>query len=472
MEFFDEDSESEWSEDDQEMIGLFSSKKFNNIREVMTDARDNYNFDFYAFAKQHSLDQYGCIRMINYIRSEIQKKTNPETLVLSLLPKLVFLEDDRYYKPVLENDSVLFGFDLKDGSPTTNQDDDDEKTGKYSSPLSPIPESAKETEDIHEIQPAAQSEDGSNEYMKLLHKIESLTQMVRDRSTSSEQREIDSLLAINQKLTDQVEHMKRSFRRVVLEEGVHSHSVSQKVYDSRYFDSYARTSIHEEMLRDTQRTCAYRDFIMQNGDVFKDKVVMDIGCGTGVLSIFAAKSGAKHVIAVDMSDIAKRAKMIIKNNGFEGKITVIQDKLENIKHLPNGIDKVDVLISEWMGYFLLYESMVSSVIFARDHFLKMNNGVDGMSGMNRIFPNEASLFMAGFDFDAMNLKFWRDECYDIDMSVMYQRPKTVSEPLIIAIESEYIRTQSTCFKVERHSVPSEIECVCECELFSFLLWLR
>ena len=446
MEFFDEDSESEWSEDDQEMFGLFSSQKFNNIREVMADARDNYNFDFYGFAKQHSLDQYGCIRMINYIRSETRKRTNPETLVLSLLPKLSFLEDDKYYKPVLENDAVLLGFDLKDRTPTT--DDDDEKTEKYSSPLPTIHESAKESDEIHENEPISPfSHQETDEYTKLLHKIESLTQMVRDQAVLSAQQEIDSLRAINQSLTDQVEQMKCTFRRVVLEEDVHSQKLSQNVHDSRYFDSYARTSIHEEMLRDTQRTSAYRDFMMQNAEIFKNKVVMDVGCGTGVLSIFAAKAGAKHVIAVDMSDIAKKAKLIIKNNGFEDRITVIQDKLENIKTLPNGIDKVDILISEWMGYFLLYESMVSSIIFARDHFLKMDT-MNGDHEVNRVFPNEASLFIAGFDFDGMNLKFWRDECYDIDMSEMYRRPQTLSEPLIIAIESEFIRTQSTCFKVE------------------------
>merc|ERR550525_1880462 len=139
---------------------------------------------------------------------------------------------------------------------------------------------------------------------------------------------------------DQVGQMKRTFRRVALQEDDHCDKVTnplQEVHDSRYFDSYARTSIHEEMLRDTQRTLAYRNFIMRNGHKFKGKVVMDIGCGTGVLSIFAAKAGAQHVIAVEMSDIAKKARVIIKENGLQHQITVIQDKLENIKHLPDGM---------------------------------------------------------------------------------------------------------------------------------------
>lgn len=56
--------------------------------------------------------------------------------------------------------------------------------------------------------------------------------------------------------------------------------------------------IHEEMLKDTVRTCSYRDSMYQNKHLFNDKVVLDIGCGTGILSMFAAKAGAKLVIGV------------------------------------------------------------------------------------------------------------------------------------------------------------------------------
>jgi hypothetical protein len=47
--------------------------------------------------------------------------------------------------------------------------------------------------------------------------------------------------------------------------------------------------IHEEMLKDTVRTRAYMNSIMQNPFLFKDKIVLDIGCGTGILSLFCAK---------------------------------------------------------------------------------------------------------------------------------------------------------------------------------------
>ncbi len=56
--------------------------------------------------------------------------------------------------------------------------------------------------------------------------------------------------------------------------------------------------IHEEMLKDEVRTLTYRASIYQNRHLFKDKVVLDVGCGTGILSMFAAKAGAKMVIGV------------------------------------------------------------------------------------------------------------------------------------------------------------------------------
>ena len=76
---------------------------------------------------------------------------------------------------------------------------------------------------------------------------------------------------------------------------------------------YSHFSIHEEMLKDRVRTEYYRDCIANHAEtVFKDKVVLDVGCGTGILSMFAARAGAKHVIGVDMSDIIYQAMDIVR----------------------------------------------------------------------------------------------------------------------------------------------------------------
>lgn len=79
-----------------------------------------------------------------------------------------------------------------------------------------------------------------------------------------------------------------------------------------YFDSYAHFGIHEEMLKDEVRTLSYRNSMWHNKHLFKGKVVLDVGCGTGILSMFAAKAGAAKVIGVDMSSIVEYARKIVE----------------------------------------------------------------------------------------------------------------------------------------------------------------
>ena len=152
-----------------------------------------------------------------------------------------------------------------------------------------------------------------------------------------------------------------------------------------YFGSYSSFHIHEEMLKDTVRTRTYQRAIMDNPNDFKNKIVLDIGAGTGILSIFAAKAGAKHVYAIEFAEIAIFAREIIKQNGLEDKITVIKGKMEEI-NLP--VPKVDIIISEWMGYFLLYESMLDSVLWARDKYLAPGG---------KMLPDRAQLYVAALE---------------------------------------------------------------------------
>ena len=70
------------------------------------------------------------------------------------------------------------------------------------------------------------------------------------------------------------------------------------------------------MLKDVVRTNAYRDFIYENKHLFKDKVVLDVGCGTGILSMFCARAGASRVIAVDNSNIIDFARENVYKNNF------------------------------------------------------------------------------------------------------------------------------------------------------------
>jgi len=75
------------------------------------------------------------------------------------------------------------------------------------------------------------------------------------------------------------------------------------------------------MIQDKVRTSTYASFILTNPILFRNAIVLDVGCGTGILSLFAAKSGAKHVYAVDASDIAQKAEQVVRANGLENVVT-------------------------------------------------------------------------------------------------------------------------------------------------------
>jgi protein arginine N-methyltransferase 1 len=203
-----------------------------------------------------------------------------------------------------------------------------------------------------------------------------------------------------------------------------------------YFDSYAHFGIHEDMIKDSTRTLSYKNAIMRNTHLFKDKVVLDIGCGTGILSFFAAKAGARHVYGIDCADIINYARETVKRNGFADKITLIKGKAEEIE-LP---EQVDIIISEWMGYFLLYEGMLDSVLFARDKWL-----VSG--GM--LFPNKARLWLAAAEdgkFKNSKIEFWND-VYGINMRPM--RSSVLIEPIVDIVQNaNIISSLSPIFEVD------------------------
>ncbi|XP_069313142.1 protein arginine N-methyltransferase 1 isoform X5 [Eulemur rufifrons] len=136
-----------------------------------------------------------------------------------------------------------------------------------------------------------------------------------------------------------------------------------------YFDSYAHFGIHEEMLKDEVRTLTYRNSMFHNRHLFKDKVVLDVGSGTGILCMFAAKAGARKVIGIECSSISDYAVKIVKANKLDHVVTIIKGKVEEVE-LP--LEKVDIIISEWMGYCLFYESMLNTVLYARDKWLEVD----------------------------------------------------------------------------------------------------
>ncbi|XP_011644303.1 probable protein arginine N-methyltransferase 6.1 [Pogonomyrmex barbatus] len=166
----------------------------------------------------------------------------------------------------------------------------------------------------------------------------------------------------------------------------------------QYFKSYEELDIHQLMLSDKARVLAYKTAIFNSKEKFQNKIVMDIGAGSGILSIFCAQVGAKKVYAVEASELAKNIEQVTTENNVQDKIEVIHSKIEDID--PNNLEKVDIIVSEWMGFYLVHEGMLDSILFARDYFLRE----DGL-----LFPWIAKLYASPCQLPSM-YEFWNDIC--------------------------------------------------------------
>eukprot|EP00106_Octopus_bimaculoides_P005650 XP_014773092.1 PREDICTED: protein arginine N-methyltransferase 3-like isoform X1 [Octopus bimaculoides] len=209
--------------------------------------------------------------------------------------------------------------------------------------------------------------------------------------------------------------------------------------DEAYFGSYGHFSIHREMLQDKIRTEAYRDFMLSNSDIFKNKLVLDAGCGTAILSMFAAEAGAKTVFAVDQSEIVYKAMEIIQQNGFEDRIKITKGKIEDISQ---SLEKVDVIITEWMGYFLLFESMLDTVLYARDKLLKKGG---------LVFPNKCFTYLVAINDQDMyysHVTYWNNvysfkmDCMKAD--VMREASVEIVKPATVISQSCFLKVGFQC----------------------------
>jgi predicted RNA methylase len=127
---------------------------------------------------------------------------------------------------------------------------------------------------------------------------------------------------------------------------------------------YAEFEVHRTMICDRVRTGAFRraiDSVVRPGDI-----VLDVGAGSGILSVFAARAGAARVYAVERTSAAVLAQELAAANGAAEIIEVIHGDITGVE-LP---ERVDVIVSEWLGGFGIDEGMLAPVIAARDRWLK------------------------------------------------------------------------------------------------------
>lgn len=159
------------------------------------------------------------------------------------------------------------------------------------------------------------------------------------------------------------------------------------------------------MLCDRPRQDAYRQAILSNASLFAGKTVLDVGAGTGILSIFCAQAGAKKVYSVEASNVAKLAVENVKHNNLEHIIDVHQIKIEDFKLEGDDQRQIDIIVSEWMGFYLLHEGMLDSVLLARDRFLVENGQMFPQSASIHVSPCQLpQLFNDWEQYDGVNME--------------------------------------------------------------------
>ncbi|CAM9689016.1 unnamed protein product [Chrysoparadoxa australica] len=386
----DDDCVEDWDEGADEgcIRSLFSSSDgWTSMQEALDHDLQCFGFDLVGLRKELELDTFGTLRLINYVRGRVASE-GPEAgsepaamkdLAKDILSALrsgsVDLEAEELMRPVLEDDALLMGVDR-----LGVEDSEDEGEGGV------------EVADV-EVVVEAESLKKEVEALKaqLLHARQLVGRMAGDVDEDCKQ---DN--------------------------------------DTYYFNSYVHHNIHEVMLRDTVRTGGYEAAILGNPHLFAGKVVLDVGCGTGVLSMFAAKAGARQASDHQLNRLGRNsiidtAERLIKANGYSDQIMLMRGRIEDLK-LP-----VDVIISEWMGYALFYETMLPSVLLARDRYL-----VKGGS----VMPDACSLFIEGMHDSDHRLGWW-DDVHGLDYSLM--RPE-VAEAQVEVLDPASISTSRCMLK--------------------------
>jgi precorrin-6B methylase 2 len=128
--------------------------------------------------------------------------------------------------------------------------------------------------------------------------------------------------------------------------------------------AYESIASHRTMALDAVRNRAYAHALTHI--ITPDSVVLDLGAGTGVLGLIAARLGAQRVYLVEPTDVIAVAQELVSANGLGDRVTCMHGRLEDIE-LP---EQVDVIVSVMTGNFLVTEDLLPTLFRARDTALK------------------------------------------------------------------------------------------------------
>ncbi|HKI03154.1 MAG TPA: 50S ribosomal protein L11 methyltransferase [Thermoanaerobaculia bacterium] len=146
-------------------------------------------------------------------------------------------------------------------------------------------------------------------------------------------------------------------------------------------ERFGSAANHMSMLLDTVRMMSYRSAIERHAS---GQRVVEIGCGTGILSLFAARAGARKVIAIEESQIAEVAAAMFEANGVSGTVEL---KVGNSRNVEIG-EPADLIVHEILGVDPFEENILPVLLDARRRFLRPGG---------RLLPHRLEVCCLGID---------------------------------------------------------------------------
>lgn len=162
---------------------------------------------------------------------------------------------------------------------------------------------------------------------------------------------------------------------------------------------------HVPMMNDRPRNDAY--FAALRAGITPETRVLEIGTGSGLLAMMAAKLGARQVTTCEaVSEIAETARAIVAENGLSPSVTVVAKISTRMEIGVDLEERADLLVSEILSSEFLGEGVLSSIEDARRRLLKPGA---------RIIPARGSIQFALFGGDEIEKNIRVDQVYGFDL---------------------------------------------------------
>jgi protein arginine N-methyltransferase 1 len=184
-------------------------------------------------------------------------------------------------------------------------------------------------------------------------------------------------------------------------------AVQRALYDGHNAREFSNLYEHEKMLADSVRVDAYHAAIARH--VRPGDVVVDLGTGTGVLAMLAARQGARRVYAIDHSPFIEVARAAAEANGID---TIVFEQVNSRSFAPS--EKVDLIVHEQMGDSLFDENMVHNLLDLKRRVLREGG---------RILPARFELYVEAvvLEDDRRVPYLWENEIHGLDFGFARDR---------------------------------------------------